>query len=75
MTKYSNKRPNICLMFVNYIEYWRTPGGVLALRLQRHWGSTCGNTGGRMCLQSHLQTSPPTPKKAYAKFQNPRKTF
>ena len=25
------------------------------------------------CLQSHLQTSAPTPKKAYAKFQNPSK--
>ena len=27
----------------------------------------------RMCLQSHLQTSPPTPQKAYPKFWNPRK--
>jgi hypothetical protein len=25
----------------------------------------------RMCLQSHLQTSPPTPQKLYLKFQNP----
>jgi hypothetical protein len=32
------------------------PGGVLALCLQRHPGSARGNTGGRMCLQSHLQT-------------------
>ena len=27
------------------------------------------------CLQSHLQTSPPTPQKSYQKFQNPRTTF
>jgi hypothetical protein len=27
------------------------------------------------CLQSHLQTSPPTPQKSYPKFWNPRKTF
>ena len=25
----------------------------------------------RTCLQSHLQTSPPTPQKSYRKFQNP----
>jgi hypothetical protein len=29
----------------------------------------------RMCLQSHLQTSPPTPQKSYPKFRNPRTTF
>ena len=29
----------------------------------------------RTCLQSHLQTSPPTPQKSYPKFRNPRKTF
>ena len=28
-----------------------------------------------MCLQSHLQTSPPTPQKSYPKFRNPRTTF
>ena len=28
-----------------------------------------------MCLQSHLQTSPPTTQKSYPKFRNPRKTF
>ena len=28
-----------------------------------------------MCLQSHLQTSPPTPHKSYPKFQNPITTF
>ena len=27
------------------------------------------------CLQSHLQTSPPTPQKSYPKFRNPKKTF
>ena len=27
-----------------------------------------------MCLQIHLQTSPPTHKKSYTKFQDPRKT-
>ena len=27
------------------------------------------------CLQSHLQTSPPTPQKSYLKFRNPRTTF
>ena len=27
------------------------------------------------CLQSHLQTSPPTPQKSYLKFQNPWTTF
>ena len=27
------------------------------------------------CLQSHLQTSPPTPQKSYQKFLNPRTTF
>ena len=27
------------------------------------------------CLQSHLQTSPPTPQKSYPKFQNPRTNF
>jgi hypothetical protein len=26
-------------------------------------------------LQSHLQTSPPTPQKSYLKFRNPRTTF
>ena len=26
----------------------------------------------RTCLQSHLQTSPPTPQKSYLKFRNPR---
>jgi hypothetical protein len=28
-----------------------------------------------MCLQSHLQTSPPTPHKSYPKLRNPRTTF
>ena len=27
------------------------------------------------CLQSHLQTSPPTLQKSYQKFRNPRTTF
>ena len=27
------------------------------------------------CLQSHLQTSPPTPQKSYSKVWNPRMTF
>ena len=27
------------------------------------------------CLQSHLQTSPPTPQKSYLKFRNSRTTF
>ena len=27
------------------------------------------------CLQSHLQTSPPTPQKSYPKFRNPKTTF
>ena len=29
----------------------------------------------RTCLQSHLQTSPPTPQKSCPKFRNPRTTF
>ena len=29
----------------------------------------------RMCLHSNLQISPPTPKNAYAKFQNPKTTL
>ena len=29
----------------------------------------------RRCLQSHLQTSPPTPQKSYLKFRNSRTTF
>ena len=29
----------------------------------------------RMCLQSHLLTSPPTSQKSYPKFRNPRTTF
>ena len=29
----------------------------------------------RTCLQSHLQTSPPTYLKSYLKFRNPRTTF
>ena len=29
----------------------------------------------RMCLQSHFQTSPPTPQKSYPKFWNPRIIF
>ena len=29
----------------------------------------------RTCLQSNLQTSPPTPQKSYPKFRNPRTTF
>jgi hypothetical protein len=29
----------------------------------------------RTCLQSHLQTSPPTPQKSYPTFWNPRTTF
>jgi hypothetical protein len=29
----------------------------------------------RTCLHSNLQTSPQTPKNAYAKFQNPKTTF
>ena len=29
----------------------------------------------RTCLQSHLQTSPPTPQKSYPKFQKPRTNF
>ena len=29
----------------------------------------------RMCLQSHLQTSPPSFQKSYLKFRNPRTNF
>ena len=29
----------------------------------------------RTCLHSNLKTSPPTPKKTYAKFQNPKINF
>ena len=36
--------------------------------------STSGNFR-RTCLQSHLQTSPPSPQKSYLKFQNPRTIF
>ena len=29
----------------------------------------------RTCLQSHFQTSPPTPQKSYSKIRNPMTTF
>ena len=34
-----------------------------------------GNFLRRTCLHSNLKTSPPTPKKTYAKFQNPKINF
>jgi hypothetical protein len=37
--------------------------------------STLAEIFRRTCLQSHLQTSPPTPQKSYPKFPNPRTTF
>ena len=37
--------------------------------------STLAEIFRRMCLQSHLQTSPPVPQKSYLKFQNPTTTF
>ena len=37
--------------------------------------STLAEIFRRTCLQSHLQTSPPTPQKCYPKFRNPRTTF
>ena len=37
--------------------------------------STWAEISRHMCLQSHLQTSPPTPQKSYPKFRNPRTTF
>ena len=57
-----------------------TPIGVLAHRLRTldrslvppsAWAEIFRCT----CLQSHLQTSPPTPQKSYPKFRNPRTTF
>ena len=37
--------------------------------------STLGEIFRHTCLQSHIQTSPPTPQKSYTKFRNPRTTF
>jgi hypothetical protein len=37
--------------------------------------STGGEIFWRTCLQSHLETSPPTPHKSYLKFRYPRTTF
>ena len=37
--------------------------------------STLAESFQSTCLQSHLQTSLPTPQKSYSKFRNPRTTF
>ena len=37
--------------------------------------STSAEIFRRTCLHSNLQISPPTPKNAYAKFQNPKTTL
>jgi hypothetical protein len=57
-----------------------TPMGVLApVSAQRDTPlsppSTSAEIFRRTCLQSHLQTSPPTPQKSYPKFRNPRTNF
>ena len=54
--------------------------GVLAPRLRTRDGplvppSTRAEIFRRTCLQSHLQTSLPTPQKSYLKFRNPRIYF
>ena len=73
--RYAYIQPNLT---TNRIPF--TPMGVLAP------GSTHARSSARApidmsgnfrrtCLQSHLQTSPPTPYKSYLKFWNPRTTF
>ena len=54
--------------------------GVLAPRLRTLDGplvppSTRAEIFQHTCLQSRLQTSPPTPQKSYLKFRNPRTNF
>ena len=56
------------------------PMGVLALRSATRDPplgppSTLAEIFRYTSLQSHLQTSPPTPQKSYPKFRNPRTTF
>ena len=50
---------------------WMVFGGILKLlrwsKIYYYFRHTC--------LQSHLQTSPPTPQKSYPKFRDPRTTF
>ena len=54
-----------------------TPMGVLAPGSAHARPSTRPHRHERTCkcLQSHLQTSLPTPQKSYPKFLNPRTTF
>ena len=69
--KRQKSNPKFCLF---------PPMGVFAPRLRtldvsaRSPIDTSGNFR-RTCLQSHLQTSPPTPQKSYPKFRNPRTNF
>jgi hypothetical protein len=56
------------------------PMGVLALRLRTLDGplvppSTRAEIFRHACLQSNLQTSPPTPQKSYPNFRNTRTNF
>ena len=62
------------------LGYLFAPMGVLAHRLRTLDRSlvppsTQAEIFRHTCLQSHLQTSPPTPRKTYLKFRNPRTTF
>ena len=64
----------------NYLEFPLAPMGVLApgsahARPSDGPPSTLAEIFRHTCLQSHLQTSPPTPQKSYLKFRNPRTTF
>ena len=64
----------------NFSSIPLTPMGVLAHRLRTldrslvppsTWAEICWH----MCLQSHLQASPPTSQKSYPKFRNNMTTF
>ena len=72
--------PWIMYEFKRNKKFPLTPIGVLAHRLRTLDRSlvppsTEAEIFRRTCLQSQLQTSPPTPQKSYPKFRNPRTTF
>jgi hypothetical protein len=57
---------------------WRRWGSLLPCLRTRDTSLSPPSTSAeiflRTCMHSHLQTSPPIPKKAYAKFQTPKST-
>ena len=69
-----------CYLLMKHTEFPLAPMGVLALssvhaRPQLGPPSTLANILKRKCLQSHPQTSLPTPHKSYPKFQNCTTSF